>query len=652
MHNVNSESHRPQHESQTSSEKILVWLPSPLGDAVLCTPALRALRRHFESGEIFFYGNSVVRRVLSPSSFNDGWLEQKSSNPLAVAGQLRECNFTYAVLFKNSFSSALACFLAGISSRTGYAREGRGFLLTDKLRPPKLPGGGFKPVSMIDYYNAIVSRLGADTSDRNLELSVDPAENKNLVSKLPELNDIKGPLVILVPGGAFGPSKCWPSERFAQTADRLIDRYNATIVVSVSPVAAERSIAGEICQSSRNKFINLGNKQISLGMLKALYARADLVISNDTGPRHIAIAFRRKVVTLFGPNDPAWTDTGYENEIQIVGKAPCVPCRRPTCKLDEHLCMESISVKMVCDAAGKLLDSDIKQQKPEGRDKFIEVSKSYFMDVDYQEALIGAGLNSIDSIFAFENAQNLTKDNLAKFRSRLKFEIDSSESVQPVTVFLKRYNHPPVFVQLKNWLASHGRKSCGLFEADAAGELNRAGINAPKTVAYGEQWGILFEKRSFVITKKLPNAESLERRLPDFYNGSITKEKLRQRRSFIARLAKFVKHFHATGYRHRDLYFSHIFYSQDDRFYLIDLARAFKPIIFHRRFQVKDIAQLHYSAPAGDFSRTDRLRFYREYTGHRILTDGDKIFIRKVVKKAARMARHDSRHGRQAPYMS
>jgi heptosyltransferase-2 len=82
---------------------------------------------------------------------------------------------------------------------------------------------------------------------------------------------------------------------------------------------------------------------------------ADLVISNDTGPRHIAIALKRKVITLFGPNDPAWTDTGYENEIKIVGDAPCAPCTKPVCKMSEHLCMQAITVDMVCNAAEKLL---------------------------------------------------------------------------------------------------------------------------------------------------------------------------------------------------------------------------------------------------------------------------------------------------------
>jgi hypothetical protein len=83
---------------------------------------------------------------------------------------------------------------------------------------------------------------------------------------------------------------------------------------------------------------------------------------------------------------------------------------------------------------------------------------------------------------------------------------------------------------------------------------------------------------------------------------------------------------------------------------LIDLARVFGPIVLRRRFQIKDIAQVYYSAPGKHFTKTDRLRFYKAYTGQSKLTKKDKIFIRKVINKAERMARHDLKHGRVVPF--
>jgi heptosyltransferase-2 len=89
--------------------------------------------------------------------------------------------------------------------------------------------------------------------------------------------------------------------------------------------------------------------------LKALIAHAELVIANDTGPRHIAVALRRKIITLFGPNDPTWTQTGYPHEIQIVGHAPCAPCQKPRCRQPTRICMESITTAQVIAAAERLL---------------------------------------------------------------------------------------------------------------------------------------------------------------------------------------------------------------------------------------------------------------------------------------------------------
>jgi len=668
-----------------------------MGDAILCTPALRAIRQHFKSCRISFLAEPVVHEALSPSIFNDRWLEQRRKNPFAIAKMLQKHKFTHAILFKNSFASALAVFLAKIPSRIGYVREGRGPLLTDKLYPQRLAprrfaspaaascaarrsgkqkrssGGKFKPISMIDYYLAIASWLGGDTEDRRLELLIDHQCTKSLRTKLPELEHPAGPIVVIVPGGAYGLSKCWQSERFAQTADWLIANYHATVVVSVSPDPAEKKIANEICNLSKHKLINLAERPISLGELKALFSRADLVISNDTGPRHIAIALGRKVITLFGPNNPAWTDTDYENEIQIVGNVPCAPCTKPLCKKSQHWCMQAITVQMVCDAAKELLENNRRQATVFARQQFIETSDSFFIDQDYKKTFSELGLTSIDAVFSFNAAKNLAKNNLASFRTRLQFEINSptwlghpgQDSVanhgqdaratpgRPchLTLFLKRYDRPSILFQLRNWLSHRSRNSCSPIEFEQINELAAAGINTPKIVSYGQQWGTFFEKRSFIITEKIPNAESLEQKLPHFFTGPATTENLKLRRDFIARLASFIQKFHQTNYRHRDLYFSHIFYNDSGSFYLIDLARAFKPIILYHRFRIKDIAQLHYSAPAKYFSNTDRLRFYLGYTGRDKLTNKDKAFIHKVVNKAKRMARHDLKHGRPVMFM-
>ena len=280
--------------------------------------------------------------------------------------------------------------------------------------------------------------------------------------------------------------------------------------------------------------------------------------------------------------------------------------------------------------------------------KFIEISESFFVDCDYQAAFEKLGLISIDDIFSFNAGKNLAKNNLAKYRSRLQFETGQP----PKTIFLKRYNKPPILTQIRNWFSSHSRKSFGFLDFDSAEKLSAMGINTPKTIAYGQQWGIFFEKKSFIATEKIPNAESLERKLPDCFTNSATPENLKPRRKFIAQLGIFVRKFHKTNYRHRDLYLSHIFYSDKGQFYLIDLSRAFKPIFSAGRYRIKDIAQLNYSSPGRYFSKTDRLRFYMAMTGRKKLTGKDKTFIRKVISKTKRIAKHDIRHGRPVLFAS
>lgn len=339
-----------------SQEKILVWLPSPMGDAILCTPALRALREGFQSAEIFFLGTQTIRAILTPCNFNDDWVEVDASRIIELPMNLRSCGFSKAILMKNSFASALVVFLAGIESRIGYARDRRSIFLTDKIEPVKSTSGKFKPAPMTDYYLTISDHLGCQSNNRSLELLHTDADIDNLAAKLPAIFAAATLLVLLVPGGAFGPSKCWPAERFAETADRLIDKYNATVVVCVAPNDAETDIAKRICTTASNNLYNLAEIPLSLGELKALIAESDLVITNDTGPRHIAIAFGKKVISLFGPNNPAWTKVDYPDEVQIVGKAKCAPCEKPQCKETEHVCMQSISVEMVCREAQKILD--------------------------------------------------------------------------------------------------------------------------------------------------------------------------------------------------------------------------------------------------------------------------------------------------------
>lgn len=346
------------------NQNILIWLPSPLGDAVMATPALRAFRTLYADAEITFLASGFTRQILAGSPFCDRWIEPEKSFP-AMVKKLHGESFDAAILLKNSFGSALAIRLAGIDRRIGYARDGRGVLLTDRIAPPR-ENGRFKPAPMIDYYLKIAEHLGAGNASRQPELAIEAKDEAAVLQALPFLSEPNGPLVILVPGGAFGPSKMWPVERFAQLADALKERYNATSIISIAPIPKEMAIAEAICNMAASRPVHLGTTPLSGGALKALIGRAELVITNDTGPRHIAIGLSKNVVSLFGPNNPEWTQTGHANEVQIVGRAACVPCDKPVCKAAGHFCMESITVDEVLVAAGRFLNPVQNDSRPSG----------------------------------------------------------------------------------------------------------------------------------------------------------------------------------------------------------------------------------------------------------------------------------------------
>jgi heptosyltransferase-2 len=335
------------------AQNILIWLPSPLGDAILSTPALSALRTYYTGARIGFLAETTVKAFLEPCLYCDEWIEKKGS-VWHLSRQLRRRQFDDSILLKNSFSSALTVFLAGIPRRIGYARDLRSLLLTDTLVPEK-QDGRFKPISAVDYYLDIAHFIGAKIENRKLTLSLRQEDRDELYKTFPQLQSLTAPLVILVPGGAFGPSKLWAVERFAAVANELFTCYGATVVISVAPTPQEKQIAARIQAASRYPLLSLSDRPLKPGQLKALFEKAEVVITNDTGPRHIAAALGRKVITLFGPNNPAWTQTGYADEIQIVGQSACAPCDKPKCIKEEHYCMNSISIELVLEQVKNIL---------------------------------------------------------------------------------------------------------------------------------------------------------------------------------------------------------------------------------------------------------------------------------------------------------
>lgn len=331
-------------------------MPSWVGDCVMATPTLRGLRSLYPDGRI----TTLVRRNCKPlltglasvDRVRSYWSDQSL---MPLARRLKRGGFDTAVLLPNSFKTALLVRTAGIPRRIGYDRDGRGFLLTDKLLPQR-QAGKFLPVPTLRYYLGIVGYLGGDTSDRRMELAVtqrDEASAERVLASAGVDPTARRPWVLLNPGAQYGAAKLWLPEYFANLADDLAARLGATVLVSAAP--GEREIVAQIRQHARRPFVDLSAHGMTLGALKAICRRVDLMVTNDTGPRHIAAAMGTRVVTLFGPTDPRWTTLDYPREIELQEDVFCGPCQLKTCPLD-HRCMKQLTPDKVFEAAQRLLN--------------------------------------------------------------------------------------------------------------------------------------------------------------------------------------------------------------------------------------------------------------------------------------------------------
>ena len=357
------------------SDRLLVVMPSWVGDTVMATPLLRALRSLYPSAQITCLTRNVVRPILDACPWVDrivtvrprrkGSRQSRRKGVFGLARRLAMGKFDTAVLLPNSFRSALTVMLAGIPRRVGYDRDGRGFLLTDRL-VPRRRAGAFVPVSTRDYYLGLVRYLGAVEVDSRMQVFT-RSEDDRIVDRMLRAegwHESDRPLVVITPGAAFGEAKLWDPRRFAQVADRCGHEYQALVAIGGPP--KERPILDRVIAAAQRPMLNLIDRGIDLTLFKSVIKRSRLVVTNDTGPRHIAAALNVPVVSIFGPTDPAWTEIDFADERQVMVKVPCGPCQLKTCPLD-HRCLTQIDSGMVFERARELLgqgggDSRTKQR--------------------------------------------------------------------------------------------------------------------------------------------------------------------------------------------------------------------------------------------------------------------------------------------------
>ncbi len=362
----------PAFVPNSSPSRILVVIPNWVGDVVMATPVLAALRAHFADARITYLMRRYVNDILDGCGWHDQVFHWPTSGGLArevytlrMARRLRGQRFDLALLLTNSFRSALAAWRAGVRRRVGYAREGRGWLLTDRLRALRAHGE-FVPAPVLDYYVRLAEYVGCPVADRRLHLGLTPQQERAGETLLRRYGlDDDQPYAVINPGAAFGASKCWPAERFAAVCDRLRDEHGLRSVLIGNP-KTEAELMQAIADAARSAPVCCIDPPTTLGSLKVMVREASLLVCNDTGPRHYGNAFDVPTVTIFGPTHQEWTDTGYEREVKLQVPVECGPCQLKRCPIDLR-CLTNLTVDMVMDAVRTVL-----AQRPVTRARAVE----------------------------------------------------------------------------------------------------------------------------------------------------------------------------------------------------------------------------------------------------------------------------------------
>jgi heptosyltransferase-2 len=340
--------------------RILVRATNWVGDAVMTLPALAALHAACPSAQIevlarpwakaVYAAQPGVSRVLA---YEQDGRHAGAGGLLRLARELRARRYDWAVLWQNAFEAALIAWLARIPLRLGYARDGRGFLLT---HPARLTPG-LKQVHETSYYLYILRQAGLLPADPPAQ-GVQPKlhlrqEDRDWAEKFLAAKGLAGARLLgLAPGAAFGPAKMWPAERFAAAARELGGRFEAVLLFGSQ---GEAKACAEVAAGLEGiAALNLAGAT-ELGQALALLERADLFITNDSGLMHAAAALGRPTVAVFGSTNPVTTRPLGPRVALVRGRASCAPCLKPECVEGDLRCFTSVEPGRVTDAARRLL---------------------------------------------------------------------------------------------------------------------------------------------------------------------------------------------------------------------------------------------------------------------------------------------------------
>jgi len=337
-----------------TTRRILIRANNWIGDVVMITPAVRAIRERFPGARLAIVAKEWVLETLAGNPFYDELIEYDAGGRHAgLAGRLRLARairkggrVDLAVLFQKAFDAAVIALLAGARARVGYATDARGALLTHALPPP--------PAAMhhVEAFLGLARALGCRVEDARPFFHVGDEARERARALVAGRLSGSGPMVALHVG-ASKPPRAWHAARFADLARRLRRRLDARLAILAGP--GEEALLGEVTQGLTRQSFLIGDPADGVRHAAAVIEQCALFVGNDSGPMHIAAALGVPTLGIFGPGLPRNTaPIGRAGAVAVVSRDyPCAPCRQafftecPPAPSGKPFCLEEVGVDEV-----------------------------------------------------------------------------------------------------------------------------------------------------------------------------------------------------------------------------------------------------------------------------------------------------------------
>lgn len=336
-----------------SPKNIIVRMPNWIGDLVMATPILADLRKAFPTARITAMCRSPLGDLLKEDPIIDEIFSFKKASRFgrrsanrSIIEKLRKGDYDLGILLTHSFSSAWWFWQGKVKHRIGYGGHFRNLLLTKSVPVPEK----VKQQHLVITYKMLLQTLGIPVSETSPHLVLKSEEIQEARALLERHGIDRGRIIGINPGAAYGSAKCWLPERFRQVTQQLLAHEDVSIVYFGD--LSSMSLVKEICQGFSFRVVNLAGLT-TLRELASLIQICDVLLTNDSGPMHMADALGTPLIALFGSTSEIVTGP-YRSKNVIHKHTSCSPCFKRRCPIDFR-CMKQIEVDEVYTEVCRLL---------------------------------------------------------------------------------------------------------------------------------------------------------------------------------------------------------------------------------------------------------------------------------------------------------